>query len=66
VLRLGYEEMKAREKTIPPIDLRRLAEAVDRLTELYSATNKLEEVKRWRAGRARSVEDPGLKPIEAK
>jgi eukaryotic-like serine/threonine-protein kinase len=55
MLRQGYEEMKAREKTIAPIDRHRLAAAVDRLIALYTATNKPEELKRWRAERARYV-----------
>lgn len=47
----GYEGMKRREKT-PAADAerlalqRRLAEALDRLIELYTATNKPEQVKR--------------------
>lgn len=46
MLREGYEGMRARAKSIAPIDRRRLAEAVDRLIELYTAMNKPEEVKR--------------------
>ena len=64
MLRQVYEGMRARERTIAPIDRRRLAEAVDRLIELYTAMNKPEEVKRWRGARTRYVEDPGSKPIE--
>jgi hypothetical protein len=66
MLRQGSEGMRAREKTIAPIDRRRLAEAVDCLIELYTATNKPEEVTRWRAERVRYVKDPGSKPIEEK
>jgi eukaryotic-like serine/threonine-protein kinase len=40
--------MKQREKTIPPQDQVRIPEAIDRLIELYTATNKPDEVKRWR------------------
>ncbi len=66
MLRQVYEGMRARERTIAPIDRRRLAEAVDRLIELYTAMNQFEKVKRWRVERARSVVDPGSKPIEEK
>lgn len=48
----GYEGMKAREKTIPPQGKVRLIEALDRLIELYSATNQPDEVKKWQAERA--------------
>jgi tetratricopeptide (TPR) repeat protein len=49
----GYEGMKAREKTIPPAVIVRIPEALDRLVELYTATNKPDEVKKWRAERAK-------------
>lgn len=45
----GYEGMKFREKTIPPTAATRIPEALDRLIELYTATNKPDEVKKWRA-----------------
>jgi hypothetical protein len=48
----GHEGMKQRQKTIPPGSIR-TPEALDRLIELYTATNKPEEVKKWRAERAR-------------
>ena len=41
--------MKQREKTIPPQGQPRIGEALDRLIELYVATNKPDEVKKWRA-----------------
>jgi len=49
----GYEEMRAREKTIPPPARIRIAEALDRLIKLYTAANKLDEVKKWKAERAK-------------
>ena len=49
----GYEGMKAREKAIPPQAGTRLPEALDRLVELYAATNKPDEAARWRAERAK-------------
>jgi tetratricopeptide (TPR) repeat protein len=49
----GYEGMKQREKTIPPQGKVRIAEALDRLIELYEATKKPELAKQYRAGRAR-------------
>jgi tetratricopeptide (TPR) repeat protein len=51
----GYEGMKAREKTIPQQgggELR-IPEAIDRLIELYTALNKPDEAKKWRAERAK-------------
>jgi hypothetical protein len=49
----GYKGMKAREKTIPPQGRPRVTEAVERLIELYIATNKPDEVKKWQAERAK-------------
>jgi tetratricopeptide (TPR) repeat protein len=49
----GYEGMKAREKTIPRMgggELR-IPEALDRLIELYTVTDKPDEVAKWRAQR---------------
>jgi tetratricopeptide (TPR) repeat protein len=48
----GYEGMKKREKTIPPQGIIRIPEALDHLIEFSSATNKPDEVKKWRAERA--------------
>ncbi len=56
--------MKARAKAIPPAASPRLPEALDRLIELYAATNKPEEVKKWRAERARYEKDAASKPGE--
>ncbi len=49
----GYDGMKAREKTIPPTGNIRIPEALDRLIELYTATNKPDEVKKWLTERAK-------------
>jgi WD40 repeat protein/tetratricopeptide (TPR) repeat protein len=49
----GYEGMKQREKSLEPRDVPRLPEALDRLIELYTATNKPDEVKKWREERAK-------------
>jgi tetratricopeptide (TPR) repeat protein len=57
----GYEGMKQREKTIPPEGIIRIPEAVDRLTALYTATNKPDEAKKWKAERAKY---PQTKPAE--
>ena len=48
----GYEGLKQREKTIPAYGTVRIPEALDRLIELYTATNKPDEVEKWRAERA--------------
>ena len=49
----GYEGLKAREKDIPPPALVRLPEALDRLIELYTATDKPDEVKKYNELRAK-------------
>jgi WD40 repeat protein len=49
----GYEGMKQREKMLPPQANTRIPEALDRLIELYTATNKPEEVKKWQAERGK-------------
>jgi hypothetical protein len=54
MLRRGYEGMRTREESIATIDRRRVAEAVDRIIGLYTTTNQLDEVRRWR-GRAGAV-----------
>jgi serine/threonine-protein kinase len=45
--------MKRREKTIPPEGRVRLPEALDRLIDFYTVTNRPDEVKKWQAERAR-------------
>ena len=66
----GYEGMKAREKTIPPEGSTRIPEALDRLIELSSVTNKPDDVKKWRAERAKyptpKEAAPMPKPMEKK
>jgi tetratricopeptide (TPR) repeat protein len=59
----GYEGMKAREKTIPQPGSGedRVLEAINRLIELYSATNQPEEVEKWRAERAKYPERGTMK-----
>jgi serine/threonine protein kinase len=50
----GYEGMKLREKSIPPaIRNEWLSKAVAPLIVLYTATNKPDEVKKWKAERAK-------------
>jgi hypothetical protein len=49
----GYEGMKEREKTIPPQGKTRIPEALDRLIELYTATKKPDEVKKYQELRAK-------------
>jgi serine/threonine protein kinase len=52
----GYQGMKAREKAIPLQGATRIPEALDRLIELYTATNRPDEAKKWRAERAKYPE----------
>ncbi len=61
----AYEGMKEREKSIPKSGGadERIPEALDALIELYTATNKPEEVKKWQAERAKYPEG---KPAEKK
>jgi tetratricopeptide (TPR) repeat protein len=47
LLLAGYEGMKKREANIPPQARPRLAEAVERLVQLYEALGKKDEVARW-------------------
>ena len=54
--------MKQREKTIPPPGKIRLPEALDRLIELSTATNKPDELKKWRAKRAKYAEGASKPP----
>jgi tetratricopeptide (TPR) repeat protein len=51
----GYEGMKTRENTIPKQGSGelRIPEALDRLIDLYTATNKPDEARKWRAERAK-------------
>jgi eukaryotic-like serine/threonine-protein kinase len=55
----GYEGMKVREKAIPPQGATRIPGSLDRLVELYTATDKPEEAKKWSAERAKY---PNLAP----
>jgi eukaryotic-like serine/threonine-protein kinase len=59
----GYEGMKQRKQTIPVPGKPRVTDALDALIELYAATNKLDEVKKWQAERAKYPEG---KPAEKK
>ena len=62
----GYEGLKQREKTIPAPGKIRLPEAIDRLIELSTATNKPEEAKKWRAERAKYAAEQAPPPREKK
>jgi eukaryotic-like serine/threonine-protein kinase len=57
VLLKGYEGMKSHEKSIPPQGVIRLPEAADRLIQLYTETNKSDEVKKWQVERAMYPKD---------
>jgi non-specific serine/threonine protein kinase/serine/threonine-protein kinase len=49
LLTQGYEGMKRREKTIPPQGKPRIIEAAERLVELYEATRRQDEARKWTA-----------------
>jgi eukaryotic-like serine/threonine-protein kinase len=48
LLLTGYEGMKMREKTIPPQGQARILEAIERLVQLYEATERKDEAAKWR------------------
>ncbi len=56
LLRAGYEGMARSAPAIPVVDRPRLAEALDRLIALGEATGKSDEVKAWKAERAKLEE----------
>ena len=51
LLLAGYEGIKKQENAIPPAARIRLNEAIDRLIELYAATGKPDELKKWQIER---------------
>jgi tetratricopeptide (TPR) repeat protein len=53
LLLAGYEGMMAHQSSMPPQAAVLIPQAIDRLIELYTATNKPDEVKKWRAERAK-------------
>lgn len=61
-LLLVYDEQKAHEKTIPLQANSRIPESHDRLIELYTATNKPDEVKKYQALRAKYPTTKDLAP----
>ena len=54
----GYEGMNQRIEKIQAVDRRRLPESVDRLVEFYTATNKPDEIKKWKVERAKYPAKP--------
>jgi len=48
LLLAGYEGMKQREKTIPPLGSTRIADATERLVQLYEAIDKKDDAAKWR------------------
>jgi serine/threonine protein kinase/tetratricopeptide (TPR) repeat protein len=64
LLLTGYAGMKKRENAIRPQGQIRLAEAADRLVELYTATNKPIELKQWQAERARYPQTKMSAPVK--
>jgi hypothetical protein len=53
LLREGYAGMERREAAIDPASKIRLADAADRLIQLYLQMNKPDQVKKWQAERAK-------------
>jgi hypothetical protein len=58
--------VKQRKKIIPSQGKIRLTEAIDRLIELYTATNIADEVKKWQAERVNYPQKNAPKPPEKK
>ena len=63
----GYEEMKAREATIPATARSRLYEATERVVRLYEAWGKREAAAKWKArlGLADLPTDVFARPMNA-
>jgi tetratricopeptide (TPR) repeat protein/tRNA A-37 threonylcarbamoyl transferase component Bud32 len=53
ILLEACQGLKQRETSIPSHSKERLVEGIDRLVELYTATNKPEEVAKWKAERVK-------------
>jgi eukaryotic-like serine/threonine-protein kinase len=49
LLLAGYEGLKQQEKTIPAASKKHYTEALQRIIQLYTETNKPDEVKKWEA-----------------
>jgi hypothetical protein len=64
LLLASFAGLKKREKTIPPGRRWRLPEVVDRLIELYTATDKPDEVKKWREERAKYADAVQPTPVK--
>ena len=64
----GYEEMKKWEKenTIAKEFETGIPDALDRLIELYTATSRPDEAKKWRAERAKYPAEVAPPPREKK
>jgi serine/threonine-protein kinase len=58
--------MRAREKAIPPPATPRIPEALDRLIELYTATNQPAKAKKLQAERAKHPRAGKPQPTEPK
>jgi hypothetical protein len=51
LLRAGYDGLKKQEAKLPPEGKAGLTEAVERLVQLYEATDKKDEAAKWRQER---------------
>jgi eukaryotic-like serine/threonine-protein kinase len=65
VLLNAYEGLKQREASIPSHSKERLYDALDRLIELYIVTKKPDDVRKWKAERAKyPAEQKQAAPVE--
>ncbi len=65
LLLASHDGMKQREATIPEQGKSRHPEALDRLIDLYTVTDKPDEVTKWQVERAKYPQPPAP-PLEKK
>lgn len=62
LLLAGYAGLKDREEAMPTLSKTRIPEAIDRLVEFYTATDKPDELAKWQAERAKYPQDLSRPP----
>ncbi|HQR06378.1 MAG TPA: serine/threonine-protein kinase [Gemmatales bacterium] len=56
LLKAGYQGLKSQVSTLPGHEKHRMSEALDRLIQFYTDTNKPDEVKKWQAEKDKLAE----------
>ena len=59
----GYQGMKQQEKQIPPQGKVRLAQAAERLVQLYEALGDQEQAEQWRSKLKAEKSEPGARSV---